>query len=299
MTSEFSFPIGAYISNAIEDKIKKDTAKIDVETKECPSGTVYGKGQVVYIDNDDNVSGPDEINEHDSNETSKYLPLAKDKKFNINLLAEDISYDNLHDNFGSNYIEGNASPRKFIIKVDLNEACPNSDLDYLCLLFDISDTSKHPDIVESTTGFSLPKIELVPSNLNDILESELNRLENDDPLTIKTIIECLMEKVTPEIKNMPKIVPSKKSNTKVPVDFIQNICKQTSKVYDFKKAVQYALESQEKMAMAPSVLFDSGNSGITKLFCEICYVEDAEQCTGKLAMMCVGILSNVSSFSHI
>ena len=283
LNTEFSFPIGAYISNAIEAKIKKDTAEVDVEKTERPSGTVYGKGQAVYIDNDDDVSSFDEIHEHDGNKSSKYLPLTKDKKFNINLLVEDISYDSLHDNFGSNYIEGNASPRKFMIKVDLNEACANNDLDDLCLLFDISDTSKCPDIVESTVGFFLPKTELMPSNLNDILESELNRFENGGTLTVKSIVQALIEKVAPEINNTPKIISSKKSNTKVPVAFIQNVCKQTSKVYDFNKAVQYALESQEKMPMTPPVLFDSGNNGIRKLFCEICYVEeDMEQCTGKL-----------------
>ena len=230
------------------------------------------------------VPSCNEVNEYDYEDASKDKPISTDSKFNINLLAEDISNDSLYDNFGSNYIEGNVSPRKFMINVDLNKGRPSNDLDELCLLFEISDASKHPGVIKSAVSYSLPKTELIPSNFDNILESELKRLEhNGDPITVKTIVECLMENIAPQINTL-KIASAKKTNyRKIPVDFIQSVCKQTLKVYDFKQAVQFALASQERKAMKPSLSVDSENSGIRKLFCEICYVEeDVEQCTGKI-----------------
>ena len=229
------------------------------------------------------VPSCNEVNEYDYEDGSKNKPMSVDSKFNISLLAEDISNDSLHDNFGSNYIEGNVSPRKFMIKVDLNKGRPSNDLDELCLLFEISDTSKHSGVIESAVRYSLPKTELIPSNFDDILESELKRLENRDPITVKTVVECLMENIAPQINTL-NIVSAKKTNYRnIPVDFIQSVCKQTLKVYDFKQAVHFALASQERKAMKPLMSVDGGNSGIRKLFCEICYVEeDVEQCTGKI-----------------
>jgi hypothetical protein len=287
LNSEYAFPIGSYITDAIETKLKKDTAETVSENKQpastLSSPVVYGKGQAIYTDNAEipNFCASETKENNDNQMASKYEPLAKDEKIKINLIAEDIACDNLSNEFGNNYIEGHVSPRKFIIN-----ARTSNNVDAVCLLFEVLDTPTNQNTVEATVAFLLPTTELVPNTLKNILKSELNRMQNDGPLTVKTIVDFVMEIIATQIKTTPKIASSnpKKSATKVPVEFIQQVCKQESEVCDLRKAVEYALRKQKGIDVACAVLAESGNcSENGKLFCEICYVEEGvEQCVGKV-----------------
>ena len=285
---EFAFPIGSCIRDAIQIKTKKDTEEIIVQNKEpaavIPSPVVYGKGEAKYIDNGE-VQTPystetKEIN-HDPKPSCE--PLAKDEKFQICLVPEDITADNLFKKFGGNYIEGHVLPRKFMIKAELNETQTCDNIDDIYLLFELFDTLANENTIEATVAFSLPKADELEVNK---LESELNRLQKCGPLTVHSIVDLLMER----IGNMPKRISRnpKKSSTKVSVQFIQQLCKWESEVCDLKKAVQYALGRKVEVD-TPRLLLENGNgSGNERRFCEICCVEEAtEQHIGQSDFTCL------------
>ena len=284
---EFAFPIGSCIRDAIQIKTKKDTGEIIVENEEpatiTPNPIVYGKGEAKYIDNGEvQTPKPAEKKEINHDPTPSYEPLAKDEKFQICLVAEDIASDNLFKKFGGNYIEGHVLPKKFMIKAELNETPTYSNVDDIYFLFELLDGQTSKNTIKATVAFSLPKAEELEVNE---LESELNRLQNDGPLTVQSIVALLMEQIGNHVRAMPKSISTNpnKSSTKVPVEFIQQLCKSESEICDLKRAVQFALGRKEEIGAAHLLLENRNDIGNEKRFCKICCVEEeAEQHIGKV-----------------
>ena len=280
LNSQLAFPTGASIQEVIEAKTAEASSEVILETNESvlasPTSTVYGKGQAVYVDNNSELQKDSNLNEtganNDGQAVSKFETPSKDETFKINLLTEDIACDSLSNKFGMNYIEGEVSPRKFIIKLDLNELIPNDDI---CILFELPNNPSVKDTVEANVSLSLPKTGLIQTDLNSELQSELNRLQNDETLTVEAITDCLMEKIISHLKTESKSIMTKKSASNIPTEFIKQLSKQKSMVCGFKKATEFALGCQERSDEGCLVTLENGNIEENgKLFCEICYVED-------------------------
>ena len=271
------YPIGASIQEAIEAKTVN--SEVILEPNESvpasPASAVYGKGQAVYIDNDSEI--PKDTTLPDGQAVSKFETLSKDKTFKMNLSTEDIACDSLSNKFGMNYIEDEISPRKFIIKLDLNELISN-DHGEICVLFELPiNNSTGKNTVEANVSLSLPKTELAQSELNGRLQSELNGLQNDETLTVKAITDCLMEKIVSQLSSESKSIVTKKCRTamNMPIEFIKQLSKQEPVVCGLKKATEFALGCQNRTDEPCLVTLENGNIDENeKLFCEICYVED-------------------------
>ena len=238
----------------------------------------------MYIENDfEMLSNTSNNEENLMNGMIESEPLKQDTKFAVTLIPEDITFDNLSHEFGSNYIEGDVSPRKLIISANTS----GTGIDNFALLFEILDSLSNESTIEATVAFTLPKTELTLQNaVNEILHSELNRLQNDGPLKVKTIVDLLMGLISSETTTLPKNFLPKKSAMKIPVEFIQQVCKQELEVCDLKEATGYALASEKRPDVACLVaVWENENAckETERRRCEICYAEEdvVRECTGK------------------
>ena len=294
MDSACYFPLGAYIDDMLKSICKNkeepflnvvNPRKVGTVPKESRPA-LYGKGDAIFVENEDDVSHDEFI--RNANDRLMTEPLTADKKVTIGLLYEDITPNNLLKQFGSNYIEDDISVRKFIIKTDLNSnpssVCKENEECHL--LFEVTDSSS--SAVEADISVLVPNEDVTP-NLVEIVLTDLISFSHDGPLTVKAIVDHVKEKITSEVVLLPGSICLKKaaliSITKVPVEFIHNICGKKPKVFRIRDAVQFSMKSNDAKEnhLAPNRCVNDNDCG--QLCCDICFIEkNAELRTGKIAI---------------
>lgn len=279
------FPIGAYIEDMIKCKNDQKNTFPAVNTKKevrfrQSNPALYGKGDAIYLAKEDNDFSCGEINSTLCNQPMVEIePLIVDRKVKFSLLSEDIAPNNLLQQFGSNYIEDDISPRKFIIKADLNKHLPSDckDIEECCLLFEIGDSLS--SVVDVDISVSVPSDNAKPPNLVEILQSDLSSLSHVGPLTAKAIVDHACEKIVSEIVCLSRNSCSKKAApciAKIPVEFIHNVCERKPEICGVREAVRYAVESIDAKENHLSTQYVS-NDERGQPCCEICFTEEDTQ----------------------
>lgn len=291
MDSACYFPLGAYIDDMLKSVCnnKKEAVPCAVNPKKIVTDpnesrpALYGKGNAIYVEKEDNVLHAEILS--NANNQLRTEPLTVDKKVTIGLLPEDITPNNLLEQFGSSYIEDDISSRKFIIKADLNNNLSNvcKDNEECCLLFEVADSSS--SAVEADMSVLVPNEDVTTPNLVESVLSDLISFSNDGPLTVKAIVDHVKEKIVSEVVLLPGSSCLKKAAlaiTKVPVEFIHNICGRKPKVCGIRDAVQFSMKSNDEKEnhLAPKRFLNDNNCG--QLCCDICFTgHNAELRTGK------------------
>jgi hypothetical protein len=291
MDSTCDFPLGTYIEDMLKCNNTEKNTCVPVNTKKTvcsrqSSPALYGKGDAIYVEKEDNDFSHDEINRNLSNQPLTVIePVIVDRKVKLSLLLADIAPNNLLLQFGSNYVEDDISPRKFIIRADLNKNLSSDckNVEECCLLFEIGDSSSL-GVIEADVSALVPNDDDMPHNLVKFLQSKLSSLSHVVPLTVKAIVDCACKKIASEFVCSPRNSVSKKARSiaKVPVEFIHNVCERKPEICGIRDAVRYSVKStdakEERFAIQYVKNVERG-----QLCCEICFAaEDAKQETGEV-----------------
>ena len=284
------FPIGTYIEDMLKySSTEKDTClPVNRKKTACSKKSniaLYGKGDAIYMENDNDISH--EINRNLSNQAmiEEIGPLIVDRKMKFGLSLDDISPDNLSREFGSNYIEDDISPRKFIVKADLNKSLSSDlkDTRECCILFELGESSS--SVVDADISVLVPSEHEKPNNLVEILQSELTSLSHIGPLTIKAIVDRTCETFTHETACLPRNSASRKaapSIAKVLVEYIHNVSERKPEICGMRDAVRYSVKStvaEENYVQSQYIT----NIQPAQLCCEICFTEESTNLgTGKV-----------------
>ena len=241
----------------------------------------YGKGDAIYVQEEDIDFSHDEIDRSVNKQPVKEIaPFIVDRKLTSSLLLNSISPSSLLQNFGDNYIEDETSPRKFIIKVDLNnlpDGCKNTA--ECSFLFEVADSSSC--VVEANISISfLSDKHAQPDNLLEILNCDLDTFCQGGPLTAKSVVDRLVEQLTLEVVLWPKHTGLKKAApglAKVPVEFIHDVCGRKPKICGVRDAVRHSVNTtvtKEKNLQLPA---DRNKDKQPQLCCGICFTEEDTQ----------------------
>lgn len=303
MNSACYFPLGAYIDDMLKSVCTKkedlvlntvNPKKVGTDPKQSRSAP-YGKGNAIYVEKEDiNVFHAENVR----NPTNQPItpPLTVDKKITISLSSEDITPNHLFEQFGNNYIEDGTSPRKFIIKADLNKSLPSSckDNEECCLLFEVADSSS--SAIEADISVLVLNEDVTPPNLVEHVLTDLFTFSNDGPLTIKAIVDYVTQKIVSKVVLLHDGCCLKKAAlgiTKVPVELIYNICERKPKVCGIRDAVQSSMKRTDAIEGHLLLNRHVNDNEHAQVCCNICFTEENVQLrTGRIAILCKKIVRN-------